>query len=200
MEAIEKLSDIETGICDDAHIYELSECMARMFEAVFNLYRVIPCYDQCHLFGVHADQCRISIKIVYSDVNSCCFHIDYDDYVSVVKSEDIIINVDNCDFDSIQKLVMKCLRSIKIKDEGARVVAHITKNPARLKDGESYINRYENSYKKQVVVDCRKGNRRDKSLAVIVEENGDLVITKDVWYGKGLSDKRICDDCISYIL
>lgn len=40
MEAIEKLSDIETGVCDDAHIYELSECMARMFEAVFNLYRV----------------------------------------------------------------------------------------------------------------------------------------------------------------
>ena len=174
--------------------------MARMFEAVFNLYRGIPCYDRCHLFGVHADQCRISIKMVYSDVNSCCFHIDYDDYVSVVKSEDIIINVDNCDFDSIQKLVMKCLCSIKIKDEGARVVAHILKNPARLKDGESYINRYENSYKKQVVVDCRKGNRRDKSLAVIVEENGDLVITKDVWYGKGLSDKRICDDCISYIL
>lgn len=174
--------------------------MARMFEAVFNLYMVIPCYDRCHLFGVHADQCRISIKMVYSDVNSCCFHIDYDDYVSVVKSEDIIINVDNCDFDSIQKLVMKCLCSIKIKDEGVRIVAHILKNPARLKDGESYINRYENSYKKQVVVDCRKGNRHDKSLAVRVEENGDWVITKDVWYGKGLSDKRICDDCISYIL
>jgi hypothetical protein len=49
MEAIEKLSDIETGVCDDAHIYELSECMARMFEAVFSLYRVIPCYDRCHL-------------------------------------------------------------------------------------------------------------------------------------------------------
>lgn len=55
MEAIEKLSDIETGVCDDAHIYELSECMARMFEAVFNLYRVIPCYDRCHLFGVRSD-------------------------------------------------------------------------------------------------------------------------------------------------
>lgn len=95
---------------------------------------------------------------------------------------------------------MKCLCSIKIKDEGARIVAHILKNPARLKDGESYINRYENSYKKQVVVDCKKGNRHDKSLAVRVEENGDLVITKDVWYGKGLSDKRICDDFISYIL
>ena len=62
MEEIEKLSDVETGVCDDAHIYELSECMARMFEAVFSLYRVIPCYDRCHLFGVHADQCRISIK------------------------------------------------------------------------------------------------------------------------------------------
>lgn len=71
--------------------------MARVFEAVFNLYRVIPCYDQCHLFSVRADPCRISIKIVYSDVNSCCFHIDYDDYVSVVKSEDIIINVDKCE-------------------------------------------------------------------------------------------------------
>lgn len=30
MEEIEKLSDIETGVYDDAHIYELSECMARM--------------------------------------------------------------------------------------------------------------------------------------------------------------------------
>ena len=30
-------------------------------------------------------------------MNSCCFHIDYDDYVSVVKSEDIIINVDKCE-------------------------------------------------------------------------------------------------------
>lgn len=25
MKAIETLSDIETGVCDDAHIYELSE-------------------------------------------------------------------------------------------------------------------------------------------------------------------------------
>ena len=64
-------------------------------------------------------------------MNSCCFHIDYDDYVSAVKSEDIIINVDNCDFDSIQKLVMKCLCSIKIKDEGARIVAHILKKSSQ---------------------------------------------------------------------
>lgn len=131
MEAIEIVSDIETGLCDDAHVYELSECMARMFEAVFSLYRVIPCYEQCHLFGVRSDLCRISVKIVYSDVNSCCFHIDYDDYVSAVKSEDIIINVDNCDFDSTQKLVMKCLCSVKIKDEGARIVAHILKKSSQ---------------------------------------------------------------------
>lgn len=159
--------------------------MARMFEAVFNLYRVIPCYDRCHLFGVHADQCRISIKIVYSDVNSCCFHIDYDDYVSAAKSEDIIINVDNCDFDSIQKLVVKCLCSIKIKDEGARVLAHILKNPSRLKDGESYINRYENSYKEQVAVDYANGNGFNPDIAVKIKENGDWVITKVVWCVNG---------------
>ena len=191
MNAVSKLEELATEMCDVNYIHELSDCLANIFEAVFTLYRIIPCYNRCYLLDVRADPCRISIKIVYSDVNSCCFHIDYNDYVSAVESEDIIINVNNCDFDSIQKLAMKLLGSIKIEDEGARIVAHVLKNPARLKDGESYINRYENIYKEQVAVDYGNGNCRDKSLAVIVEGNDDWVITKVVWCGKGLDSKRI---------
>ena len=44
--------------------------MARVFEAVFNLYRVIPCYDRCHLFGVHADPCRIEPSLIKQCKNS----------------------------------------------------------------------------------------------------------------------------------
>lgn len=159
--------------------------MARMFEAVFKLYRVIPCYDRCHLFGVHSDHCRISIKMVYSDVNSCCFHIDYDDYVSAVKSEDIIINVDNCDFETLRRSIFRYLRSVDIKNEDASGIVHVLKNPDGLEEGENYITAYDNIYKEQVAVDYANGNGFNPDIAVKIKENGDWVITQVVWCVKG---------------
>ena len=69
---------------------------------------------------------------------------------------------------------------------------HVLKNPDGLEEGENYITAYDNIYKEQVAVDYANGNGFNPDIAVKIKENGDWVITKVIWCGKGgLDSKRI---------
>ena len=185
MNAIEKLSMLAAEVCEGTCIYELSVSLARIFESVFNLYRTIPCYRYCGLFSIHSNFKRLCVEIHSYNSDSCNFIIAYDNDIGGPDKDKILVDASNCDFETLRRNIFRYLRSVDIKNEDASDIVHILKNPDGLEEGENYITAYDNIYKEQVAVDYANGNGFNPDIAVKIKENGDWVITKVIWCGKG---------------
>lgn len=67
--------------------------MASMFEAVFNLYRTIPCYRYCGLFSIRSNFRRLCVEIHNYNSDSCNFIITYANDMSGPAKDKILVGV-----------------------------------------------------------------------------------------------------------
>ena len=174
----------------------MSECLTRVCKSIFDLYNIIASSRRYCLFTMRYEFCRLSVSIINVNPNRCCFEFQYSDNMSAPKLESITIDASNCDFEIIHGLILGCLRSFDIEDKIAGGIAHMIRNPVKLRDGAVYTENYENDYKRKVAMDLLSGNCQSVGYSLSFKRNGTWVINKEVWSGSGIDPDK---EPLSYI-